>query len=99
MRSKSGLIGDFTPEFNLSVFFPARLQQPVILVSDFSFAVFNMCGFVNIVRRYLEGKSEEPKVEEPPKKIIEKKKALDFLDQEIKSLTKKEEAKIVKKPV
>jgi hypothetical protein len=26
------------------------------MVSDFSFAIFNMCGFINIVRRYLENK-------------------------------------------
>jgi hypothetical protein len=48
-----------------------------------------MCGFVNCVRRYLEGKSivqSQPKeeVKEVEVKTIQKKKAaLDFLDEEI----------------
>jgi hypothetical protein len=48
-----------------------------------------MCGFVNCVRRYLEGKAivqSQPKeeVKEVEVKTIEKKKAaLDFLDEEI----------------
>jgi hypothetical protein len=50
-----------------------------------------MCGFLNIVRRYLEGRpSEAPKVEvKESKPTFEKKKAaLDFLDEEIQSLNK-----------
>lgn len=88
MRAQDGAIGDFSQEFSLSVFFPTRLRQPVNLVSDFSFAVFNMCGFVNCVRRYLEGKptvqATQPKEEFKEVKTIEKKKAaLEFLDEEI----------------
>ena len=69
-----------------------------------------MCGFVNYVRRYLEGKSlSEPKHEkvpteddiESPQKIVKlagsedkKKAALEFLDEEIEKL--KQTKKVVK---
>lgn len=67
MRSNIHQIGDLSQEFAIYNFFPQRLQAPIISVSDFSFAVFNMCGFVNYVRRYLEGKSlSEPKHEKVP---------------------------------
>ena len=67
------------------------------MVSEFSYALFNMCGFVNCLRRYLEGKpmraAEEVKAQKQDEKVekvsMEKKKAaLDFLDEEIQSLNK-----------
>ena len=98
MRSNSYKIGDLSPEFALYNFFPQRLQAPINAIGEFSFAVFNMCGFVNYVRRYLEGKSlSEPKHQklptedtESPQKVEKKaaseekkKAALEFLDEEI----------------
>ena len=67
MRSNTHQIGDLSQEFAIFNFFPKRLQAPIIAMSDFTFAVFNMCGFVNYVRRYPEGKSlTEPKHQKVP---------------------------------
>lgn len=50
-------IGDLSAEFGLHSFFPERLQPPILAVSDLCYALLNMCGFVNGVRRWLAGSS------------------------------------------
>lgn len=50
-------IGDLSPEFGIHSFFPERLQQPVLAVSDLFYALLNMCGLVNCMRRWLQGES------------------------------------------
>jgi len=55
------------------------MQPQVAMVSDFSFAIFNMCGIINIIRRYLENKP-----------IIETSKSSD--NKEVKSVKGSNEA-------
>lgn len=123
MKTKDGQVGDLTPEFALSTFFPQRLQKPVQVLSELCFAFFNMCGFVNCVRNYLarapdqalkgskesaekppqpsddESSPGKPSKDTPSKRVFKpgfvggpdtpgaqkKKKALDFLDEQIKN--------------
>ena len=72
------------------------------MISDMTFAIFNMCGFINVVRRFLENKpiiekKAEDKTEVKPdskpsdKEVdpVKKKAALEFLDKEINSLSAK----------
>jgi hypothetical protein len=55
MRTQDNQIGDFSPEFAMHTFFPAKLQGAVKVASEFSYAIFNMCGFVNYMHRYMQG--------------------------------------------
>jgi len=55
MRTQDNQIGDFSPEFALHTFFPAKVKKPVMVLSEFSYALFNMCGFVNFMHRYMQG--------------------------------------------
>jgi hypothetical protein len=55
MRTQDNQIGDFSPEFAFVTFFPDRFKKPVMVISEFSYALFNMCGFVNFMHRYMQG--------------------------------------------
>ena len=48
-------IGDLSPEFAISSFFPERARPTIEAVSDGAYAIANMCGLVTRSRRYLEG--------------------------------------------
>lgn len=52
MRTNGSQVGDFTPEFAINTFFPARFRKSVKAVSEVSYAMFNMCGFINWMQRY-----------------------------------------------
>lgn len=60
MPNNEGQVGDLTHEFALASFFPQRIQAPISLVSEVSFAIFNMCGFVNWLRSRVAQRSYEP---------------------------------------
>lgn len=80
------------------------------MLSDVSFAIFNMCGFINVVRRFLENKPIIPKSEQiksandkdmggkddvKEADPVKKKAALEFLEKEISSLSaKKKESSV-----
>lgn len=55
MRTQDNQIGDFSAEFAFHTFFPERVKKPVMVISEFSYAIFNMCGFVNFMHRYMQG--------------------------------------------
>lgn len=111
-------------DFAMWTFFPQKMQECVIIVSELTYAMANMCGFIDGIRRYLEGKSifqtqkqtvnkEEGKQEEDQESknklssdknvsplqagnkgahlqdsAEKKKKALDFLDEQISLINK-----------
>lgn len=114
----TGQVGDLSHDFALWTYFPQKLHQSVNIASQLCYAMINLCGVMNSIRRYQEGKSvfNRPKPAEPAAdsasskddstKSIKtsskkgddlerqnsgdiKKKALDFLDEEIESLAKK----------
>lgn len=60
MPNNEGQIGDLTHEFALASFFPQRLQGPISAISEVSFAIFNMCGFVNWLRARVAGRRYDP---------------------------------------
>ena len=108
MRSNITQVGDFTPEFAMHTFFPAKLKGPVKVFSEVAYAMFNMCGFINWMQRYQQGlpapeaksqqfeKVETTDTEASAKPLSrkssteKKKRALNYLDDEIKSFTKKQ---------
>lgn len=55
MRTQDNQIGDFSAEFAFHTFFPEKVRKPVMVISEFSYALFNMCGFVNFMHRYMQG--------------------------------------------
>ena len=126
MRTQDNQIGDFSPEFAFHTFFPEKLKKPVMALSEVSYALFNMCGFVNFMHRYMQGlptsneaseaiakheagatemssssPSKQAASPSKPKSSFEpqpfargdssekQKKALEFLDDEIKNFSKK----------
>lgn len=58
--SNSFEVGDLSTEFGIHSFFPQRLQPPVLALSDFCYALLNMCGLVNCTRRWLKGEAAAP---------------------------------------
>ena len=52
-------IGDLSPEFAFTTFFPEKLHRTVEIASDICYAFFNMCGFVNLARNYLANRPIE----------------------------------------
>lgn len=51
-------VGDLSPEFAVSTFFPQKMEAALNTVSEVSFAFFNMCGFVNMARNWLGRRQE-----------------------------------------
>ena len=97
--SGQSTIGDLSPEFALSTFFPQRARPTVISISDGTYACMNMCGAVTHIRRWLEGRSspqsadpDDPEMDPTHRRSsseesLEEKKALESIDEEIKTIT------------
>ena len=90
------MIGDLSPEFALATFFPARAQPTIAAVSDGFYAFANLCGAVTFIRRRLEGSSlplEQDDLDttlrrSDSEESLEERKALESIDEEIKTITK-----------
>ena len=55
-------IGDLSPEFGIHSFFPQKLQPFMHSLSDFCYALLNMCGLINCLRKWLQGSSTSEQV-------------------------------------
>ena len=54
-------IGDMSPQFSLATFLPERVRPAVNAISEMTFAIFNMCGIINFIRRKMDVKANKAK--------------------------------------
>jgi len=71
----TGQVGDLSGDFALWTYFPQKLHQAVNVASQLSYAMINLCGVMNSIRRYQEGKSvfNRTKAPTPPTDSASKK--------------------------